>query len=189
MLGNMPVVGPQYPVNLSLAGRPCLVVGGGRVATRKVEGLLAANASVHVIATEVSVELRTLDVTYDERPFWPGDVEGFRLVITATNKPHVNRIVFEDAERHGIWVNAADDPASCSFTLPAVTRRGPLMMTVSTGGHSPALATHIKGKLEKQFGPEWEQLLHELSERREQMKAQGMSTENFDWRPLLEQVR
>jgi siroheme synthase-like protein len=177
----VPVDGPQYPVNLVLSGRRCLVVGGGHIAARKIEGLLRANAVVHVIASVVSDEVRSLPVTYEERPYVEGDVMGFRLVITATDSPEVNRSVFLDGEANNIWVNAADEPASCSFTLPAVARRGPIMVTVSTGGHSPALGTWLRGHVEGELGPEYEELVVMLSRLREEIKGAGGSTEDLDW--------
>lgn len=177
----MPVDGPQYPVNLILTGRPCLVVGGGRVAARKIEGLLRAGAVVHVIASVISDEVRRMEVTFEERPYSSGDVAGFRLVITATDSPLVNRSVFDDGEVHRVWVNAADEPSSCSFTLPAVARRGPLMVAISTGGHSPALATWLKGHVEAELGSQYEAFVMVLSKLREQVKAAGLSTEDLDW--------
>src|SRR5437763_16053533 len=155
----MPVDGPQYPVNLVLDGRPCLVVGGGAVAARKAAGLRACGARVHVVAPRIDDEIRVLagdGVTFEERPYKRGEVEDYRLVVAATDDPAVNRAVYEDGERAGVWVNSADDPASCSFTLPAVVRRGPVMVTVSTGGRSPALSSWPKAKVEADPGPESE---------------------------------
>src|SRR3954465_4766508 len=101
----MPVDGPQYPVLLDLRGRPCLVVGGGRVALGKVRGLLAVDADVTVVAPDVDEELAGLEaVTVVRRPYEPGDLDGKRLVLTATDDADVNRRVFVDAEARGIWV-------------------------------------------------------------------------------------
>ena len=85
-----------------------------------------------------------------------------------------------------MWVNAADDPALCSFTLPSVVRRGPLLVTVATGGHSPALATWLRARLEKELGPEYEVLLQLLSEARDRLRGEGSSTEDFDWQTALD---
>lgn len=177
----MPVDGPQYPVNLILSGRRCLVVGGGNIALRKIEGLLRADAVVHVVASFISDAVRRQCVSYEERAYMTGDVAGYRLVITATDNPEVNRQVFEDGEAHGVWVNAADEPASCAFTLPAIARRGPLMVAISTGGHSPALATWLRGHVEAELGPQYEEFARVLSSLREEVKAVGGSTENLDW--------
>ena len=137
----MPSAPALYPVNLVLAGRSCLVVGGGPVAARKVEGLLAAGAHVHVVATSVGPAVRACTgATWDERAYRPGEASDYRLVVVATDDAEVNRQVALDAEGAGVWVNAADDPGSCSFMLPSVVRRGPITLAVSTGGRSPALA-------------------------------------------------
>ena len=182
----MPVDAPLYPVNLVLAGKACLVVGGGAIAARKAEGLLAAEADVHVVAPLVSDTLRSLAVTWEERAYQPSDLEGRWLVITATDDAAVNAAVAADAEAAGLWVNSADDPANCSFTLPAIVRRGPLQVTISTGGHSPALATWLKGHVRDEMGPEYEVLLGLLSAEREAIKAAGRSTEGLDWQKALD---
>ena len=177
----------QYPVNLVLDGRPCLVVGGGRVALRKVEGLLACGGRVTVVAPSIDAELRGLPgVTLVERAWQPGDLDGMWLVIAATDDPAVNGAVYAEGERRGVWVNGADDPANCSFTLPSVVRRGDLQVTVSTGGRSPALATWLRRRLEGEIGPEYAVLLDLLATERDGLKAAGRSTEGLDWQSALD---
>lgn len=176
----------QYPVNLVLDGRPCLVVGGGKVALRKVEGLLACGGRVTVVAPTVDGGLRELPVTIEERPWRPADLDGMWLVIAATDDPAVNRAVYDAGQRAGVWVNGADDPANCSFTLPSVVRRGDLQVTVSTGGRSPALATWLRRRLEGEIGPEYAVLLDLLAAERDGLKAAGVSTEGLDWRSALD---
>ena len=176
----------QYPVNLVVEGRPCLVVGGGAVAARKAEGLLACGALVHVVATEVGPEIRSLPVTWEERPYERGEVAAYRLAVAATDAPDANAAVFEDGEAAGVWVNSADDPANCSFTLPAVVRRGSLMVTVSTAGRSPAMASWLKERLATELGPEYEVLLDLLAAEREAVRAAGRSTEGLDWQKVLD---
>jgi precorrin-2 dehydrogenase/sirohydrochlorin ferrochelatase len=182
----MPVDGPQYPVLLMLAGRPCLVVGGGPVAARKVEGLQAAGADVTVIAPEVSPEVVATGARTQRRAYQRGDAAGFRLVIAATDDPEVNAAVYEDAEAAGVWVNSADDPANCSFTLPAVLRRGDLTVSVSTAGHSPALARWLRDRIGDELGPEYEVLLRLLAERREALRSNGTPTEGMNWQDVLD---
>ena len=180
-------LGRPYPVNLIVEDRPCLVVGGGSVAARKVEGLLACGAVVHVVAPEVDDEIRGWpEVTLDERPYRSGDVSGRRLVIAATSSSAVNRAVFLDCEREGIWVCGADDPENCSFTLPSVVRRGSLVLTVSTGGRSPAVARWLRERLEAEFGPEYESLIDLVADRRAAVKAAGSSPSDLDWRKALD---
>ena len=187
----MPVDGPLYPVNLRLDGRRCLVVGGGAVATRKVLGLLEADAIVHVIATTVAPAIRALAnegrrVTWDERPYRPGDLDSYRLVVTTTHDPAVNRQVFDEGEARGIWVNSADDPDNCSFTLPSRIRQGSLLVTFATGGRSPALATWLRRRFSDEFGPEYATLVDMLAVEREDIRAAGGSTEGLDWQGALD---
>jgi precorrin-2 dehydrogenase / sirohydrochlorin ferrochelatase len=187
----MPVDGPQYPVNLVLRGRSVLVVGGGPVATQKVEGLLDGGAdTVLVVAPEVTAALAALEadglVRVERRPYASPEAADHRLVVTATSDPAVNHQVFVDADAAGVWVNSADDPANCTFTLPARVRRGSILVTVATGGHSPALATWLRRRFEAEFGPEYDELLELLSSERESIKAQGRSTEGLKWQEALD---
>jgi len=187
----MPDAGPSYPVNLVLTGRRCLVVGGGSVAARKVEGLLDAGASVHVIATEIGASVKALGdegraVSYDERPYETGDVEGYWLVVTATDNSSTNRQVFEECEARRIWVNSADDPANCSFTLPSLIRQGSLLVTFSTGGRSPAVATWLRRRFGDEFGPEYVTLIDMLSSARDTIREAGQPTEGLDWQGALD---
>lgn len=182
----------QYPVNLSLAGRRCLLVGGGRVALRKAAHLLACGADLVVVAPQVHADLAALAaagaVEWHRRPFRRGDIAGHRLVVTATGDPEVDQQVFDEAERLGVWVNSADDPARCTFTLPAVVRQGPVMVTASTGGASPALSSWLRERLEALVGPEFAEIAAVLAAERARVHAAGGSTEDFDWRPLIDQL-
>ncbi len=179
-----------YPVNLVVAGRRCVVVGAGRIATRKIEGLFAAGARVHVVAIEVSDEVRAWAdagvVTLSERPFEAPDLDYAWLATTATGVPAVDRAVFEAGEAARVWVNSADDPANCSFTLMSVVRQGDLVVAIGSNGRSPALATYLRDHVRKEMGPEWAALLELLSEAREEMRAGGRSSESADWRRALD---
>jgi len=187
----VPVDGPQYPANLVLRGRPVLVVGGGPVATQKVEGLLDGGAdAVLVVAPDVTDRLAALAgagrIRVERRPYASPEAGDHRLVVTATGDPAVDHRVFLDADAAGVWVNSADDPANCSFTLPARVRRGPILVTVATGGHSPALATWLRRRFEAEFGPEYDALVELLSRERESIKAEGRSTEGLAWQEALD---
>ncbi|HTV11568.1 MAG TPA: bifunctional precorrin-2 dehydrogenase/sirohydrochlorin ferrochelatase [Acidimicrobiales bacterium] len=184
----MPLAGPVYPVTLLLSGRSCLVIGGGQVASRKAAALVAADADVHVVATEVGPEMRELEglASIEERPYRPGEVTGHWLAIAATGDPAVNQQVFDDGEEARVWVNSADDPQRCSFILPAIARRGPVTVAVSTSGYSPALASWLKSELEAQLGPEIAELAELLAQARAALQAQGRATEGIDWRPGLD---
>ena len=182
----MPVDVPAYPVNLLVAGRRVLVVGGGAVAAEKVRGLLAAGAVVHLVATEVRDEVRALDLTWEERPYLRVEVAGYRLAVACTDDPAANQAVFDDGEAAGVWVNAADDPARCSYTLPARLDRGRLLVTVSTAGHSPALASWLRDQLAGELGPEYDTLIDLLAEARADLVAAGRPTLGADWRSALD---
>ena len=183
----MPLDTTLYPAGLVLAGRACLVVGGGDVAAAKVEGLRACGAKVHVVATQVGDALRARnDVTWEERPYRRGEVAAYRLVVAATGSPDVNRAVYEDGEAHGVWVNSADDPGNCSVVLPAVLRRGDLTIAVSTAGRSPAVASWLRRRLEAEIGPEYAMLLDLVAEAREAVRASGRSAESVDWQTVLD---
>lgn len=183
----MPVDEPLYPLNLRVQGERCVVVGGGRTALDKVRGLREAGAAVHVVAPDVIDEISALDgVTVARRPYRTGDLDGCRIAIAATDDAAVNRQVFVDGEAARVWVNAADDPANCRFTLPARIRRGPLLVTFATGGHSPALASWLRRRYEEEFGPEYETLIEMLSEARDERRAAGGTTEGLGWQRALD---
>ncbi len=186
----MPVDGSTYPVHLLLAGRPVLVVGGGRVATQKVQGLLAADAAVTVVAPRVGDDLEALAaagaLALERRHYRPGEVAGYRYAVTATGIPDVDGAVFADAEVAGVWVNAADDPAHCSVILPAVARRGPITLTASTGGRSPALATWLRRRFEVELDEAYVDLLDLLATERERLRAAGRATEGLNWQGALD---
>ena len=182
----MPVGARPYPVVLLLEGRKVLVVGGGAVAASKVVGLVAAGADVHVVALAVGDEVKAQPVTWEERAYEPGEAAGYRFVVTATDDPDVNARVFRDGEAAGVFVNAADDPAHCSATLPARFERGPVLLTVSTSGHSPALAAWLRDRLGEQLGPEVEALVELLAGARAELAARGEQRPPADWRAALD---
>jgi siroheme synthase-like protein len=179
-----------YPVNLVVAGRRCVVVGAGRIAARKVDGLLAAGADVHVVAPRLGDQVRAWRdegrITVAERAFQSGDLDGAWLATAATDDHVANHAVFEAGDSRGVWVNSADDPDNCSFTLMSVIRRGDLVVTVGTGGRSPALATWLKERITAELGPEYETLVELLSDARDAMQAEGRSTEDADWKRALD---
>ena len=179
-----------YPVDLLVSGRRCVVVGAGRIAARKIAALLDAGAVVHVVAPHLGPEVQAWQaagaVTVDERPFVAADLDGAWLATSATPDPAVNQAVYDAGEARRIFVNSADDPDRCSFTLMSVVRQGDLVVTIGTGGRSPALATYLKEHVATEMGPEWEVLLELLSEERERLRAAGTSTETVDWRRAID---
>lgn len=149
-----------YPVNLiGLAGRKAIVVGGGAVALRKVEGLLEGGAAVTVISPALANGMAALhaagEISVIQRPYQHGDLAGAWLAIAATDDAAVNHAVFAEAERRGCLVNVVDDPEHSNFIVPAVVRRGEVTVAVSTGGSSPALARRLRERLAERIGPEY----------------------------------
>jgi siroheme synthase-like protein len=174
-----------WPVNLLVRDRLVVVVGAGRIAARKVEPLLELGAVVVVVAPEVGPEIRAWSdgarLELRERAFRPDDLDSTWLAVTATSDPAVNEAVRRAGDERRVFVNAADDPAHCSFTLMSVIRRADLVVAIGTGGRSPALATWLKRHVTGEMGPEYEVLLDILSEAREELRAGGASSEDADW--------
>jgi siroheme synthase-like protein len=164
-----------YMACLKLTGRRCLVVGAGSVGLEKIEGLLACDARVHVIAPEVSGPVQELadagDIELTVRPFQAGDLEGHFLAIAATSDTDVNVAVFEEAEGRAMLCNVVDVPPLCSFILPAIVRRGPIAIAISTAGASPALAKRMKRELAETYGEEHAELAMILNDARGWAKA------------------
>jgi precorrin-2 dehydrogenase / sirohydrochlorin ferrochelatase len=172
----------DYPVVLDLSGVPVLLVGGGTIASRKAEGLRAAGARVTVVAPDVLDTLAAQVAEVRARRYAATDLDGHRLVMTATDDPAVNAQVAADARAAGVWVNSADDPEHCTFILPAVARRGPVVVAVGTGGSSPALARHLRDRIAGEvLTPEVEAAADDLSAQRAAIHAEGGSTEAIDW--------
>lgn len=151
-----------YPVLLDIAGRRCLVIGGGEVAARKVEALLDCGGRVSVVAPQVSAAIAGLaaagKIELRQRAYQPGDLEGAYLVIAASDAAEVNAAAHREAAERGILINVVDDPQRCTFVVPSVMRRGRVAIAISTSGASPALAAHLRRELEGVIGPEYEAL-------------------------------
>jgi precorrin-2 dehydrogenase / sirohydrochlorin ferrochelatase len=166
---------PFYIACLRLTGRRCVVVGGGDVGLEKVEGLLACDADVVLIAPDAIAPLRELaeerSIAWKQRPYETGDLETTFMAIAATNDTDVNIRVFEDAERRAMLVNVVDVPPLCNFILPAIVRRGPLAIAISTAGASPALAKRLKREIGETYGEPYARLAILLNESRGWAKA------------------
>jgi siroheme synthase-like protein len=164
-----------YMACLKLTGRRCLVVGAGAVGLEKIEGLLACDAGVHVIATEVDSPVQELadagDIELTVRPYRRGDLEGHFLAIAATSDTDVNVAVFEEAESRSMLCNVVDVPPLCSFILPAIVRTGPISIAISTAGASPALAKRMKREIGELFGDQYAELAELLNDARGWAKA------------------
>jgi precorrin-2 dehydrogenase/sirohydrochlorin ferrochelatase len=179
-----------YPLFLELAGRSCLVVGGGPVAERKVDGLLAAGAAVTVVSPAITAGLAALvadgRIRHVARGYRPSDLAGHRLAFVATDDGALNGAVAADGRDAGVWVNAADDPAHCDFILPSVLRRGPLQIAVATGGASPALSRAIREELEAYFTDDYAALAEIVAEVRQELHARGRRPAATTWSRALD---
>jgi precorrin-2 dehydrogenase/sirohydrochlorin ferrochelatase len=148
-----------YPIFLDLRGRPCLVVGGGEIATRKVEGLIGAAASVTVISPEASEMIRqhaqSNRLRHIKRSYRDGDLKGYFLAFAATGVAEVDARIACEAGTQGVLLNVVDRPVLCNFITPAVVQRGDLSIAVSTGGKCPGFAKRVKQKIEALIHPEY----------------------------------
>jgi precorrin-2 dehydrogenase/sirohydrochlorin ferrochelatase len=176
-----------YPAYLDLRGRLVLLVGGGRVAARKLASLVAAGARVRLVAPELAADtaaqLPHPMVDQRSRGFAPEDLEAAWLAVCATDDEAVNRAVAKAAEERRVFVNVVDVPPLCSFIVPASLSRGELMLAVSTGGASPAMARRLRERLEAEFGPEWGPFLRLMRALRQRVAALGRPAEEN--RPLF----
>jgi precorrin-2 dehydrogenase/sirohydrochlorin ferrochelatase len=159
---------PFYIACLKLTGRRCVVVGGGEIGLEKVEGLLACDGRVVLIAPEAEPELRRLaeegSIDWVHREYRAGDLEATFIAIAATNDTDVNIAVYNDAEARAMLVNVVDVPPLCNFILPAIVRSGPLAIAISTAGASPALAKRMKAEVAEMFGEPYARLAVLLNE-------------------------
>ena len=179
-----------FPMFLKLAGRRCLVVGGGAIGEGKIAGLLDAGAELTVVAPEVTETVKewasAARIAWLARPFSPADLEGVFLVVAATSHAEVNDLVFREARQRGILCNVVDDPVRCDFYYPAVLRRGRLQIAISTEGANPALAQRLRQELEQQFSAEYAAWLEELGETRQRLfKTQLDVSHRRRWLHLL----
>jgi precorrin-2 dehydrogenase/sirohydrochlorin ferrochelatase len=163
----------SYPVILDLSGKPCLVVGGGAVAQRKVEGLLKVGARVTVVAPELTGSIADLQkdgsITLHRRSFKPDDLDNQTLVFGALDDPEARRNLSAEARKRGVPANLADDPQNCDFIVPSSFSRGDLLVTVSTGGRSPAMSRKLRQVLETKIGQSFAMQVEAMAKVRERV--------------------
>jgi precorrin-2 dehydrogenase/sirohydrochlorin ferrochelatase len=179
---NLEITAMKYfPINLQIADRKCIVIGGGRVAARKVATLLECGGVVEVISPELVAELRELHrqgrLIWRVRSYQPGDLAGAFLVIAATDAEEVQAAVFDEAVAANQLINVADVPQRCNFILPAVVSRGDLVIAVSTAGQSPALAQRIKKQLAEAYGDEYATVVEIMGRLRPEVLALGLGSD------------
>ena len=174
-----------YPTMLRLQGRPCVVIGGGRVAIRKVSRLLEAGAAVRVIAPTLDEPLERLvksgAIKVERRPYRRGDLAGALLAFAATDSRTVNTAVSDEADERGILVNVADDPQASSFHVPATLERQGISIAISTGGRSPAFARRLREELDDVLSDDRLALLELYAELRAELTSQQIPTSGVSW--------
>jgi precorrin-2 dehydrogenase / sirohydrochlorin ferrochelatase len=179
-----------YPIFLELDGRRVLVVGGGAVAAQKMRNLHPAGPSITVIAPELKEEMTEYHAAgqfeWQERDYREGDVEGYDMVMVATDDGAVNKQVSSEARDRKIWVNAADDIPNCDFILPSMVRRGSLVLAASTGGGSPALARRVRETLEDTFEPWWGDLAELLKDMRNETRREKVMYTPEAWKTAMD---
>ena len=194
LLDNLPRMTQMdyFPIFLKLQQQPCLVVGAGTVAARKIEALIKAEAEITVIAKDISANVAILQKTYSftiqQKAFEPDDIKNFKLVISATNDDTVNRLVADTAQKQQLLVNVVDRPELCSFIFPAIIDRSPIIAAFSSGGASPVLTRLLRAKIESIIPPAYGQLAH-LAEKFRQMVKQKITQPNqrrIFWEQVLQ---
>jgi precorrin-2 dehydrogenase/sirohydrochlorin ferrochelatase len=175
-----------YPVCLDVAGKPCLVVGGGRVALRKAQDLLEAGAKVRAVAPKfIEAFHKTCGIELRRKEYDSSDLSGCALAIAATDDEEANRRVCADARRERILVNVVDAPEMCDFIVPATLRRGEMTISVSTGGASPALARKIRFELERRYPARYAAYVRLLGEMRQALRKKFPAQKR---REIMEQM-
>jgi len=188
------VSGGYYPVNLKIEGKKCVVVGGGKVAERKVKLLLEKDALVTVVSPKVTVSLQKLHreakIGHWSAAYSPSHLRDVFLAIAATNDRAINSRVAKDANRFGILVNVVDSPAESGFILPAILSRGDLTIAVSTAGRSPALARKIKEDLALIYPSEYSDLTEMVARTRERIKRKypDLHERKEVWKKIMKQL-
>lgn len=178
-----------YPIFLEMKDRRCVVIGGGSVAERRVEGLLAAGSNVTVISPSITDGLRDLlgqgAIRHVAREYRAGDWAGYDLVFAATDYSETNAAVANEARSLRIWVNSADEPDHCDFIMPAVIRRGGLAVAVSTGGESPAATRAIREELDEYFTADYAGFVQIAGEVRRELRERAVSPPGGAWSRAL----
>ena len=180
---------PYYPVFLDLQGKPCVIIGGGEVAERKIQYLLECQASVTIISPEVTPGIKAKadsgEIGWLEREYTDGDLDRVVLAIAATDQRAVNKAIAGEASKKGVVLNVVDDPALCTFIAPAVVRQGDVTVALSTGGASPALARKLRESLEGNELLEYAHLTGVLSSARKELKRRRITVHPDRWQECI----
>ncbi len=178
-----------YPVFLNLAGKRCVIIGGGTIAEGKISKLKETGAQVTIISPDATPAIQKMAkqgvVEWTPRKYQPGDLEGAFLGIAATDVRQVNQQIFQEAEHLGVVLNVVDDAELCAFIAPSIVERGPVTVAISTGGTSPALARKLRETLEDSPALEWAELAPVLSKARKEIKKRGVAVDPQRWQCCL----
>ncbi|HKV46662.1 MAG TPA: bifunctional precorrin-2 dehydrogenase/sirohydrochlorin ferrochelatase [Candidatus Acidoferrales bacterium] len=170
-----------FPIFLKMSKRQCLVVGAGKIAEEKIEGLLPTGADIHVVAPKATPRIRALAqdkrINWQRRAFRASDLRRAFVVVAATSSTALHEKIYREARRQKVLCNVVDDPVHCDFYYGSVVRRGALQIAISTAGKSPALAQRIRKMLEQQFGPEYEEWVDALGQARDRLFSRKMDPE------------
>jgi len=179
-----------YPIFLNLQDRRCVVIGGGKVALRKIKALLDCGAKVTMISPEPHPEIVKLSkkkvIRLFQRDYRKEDLNDAAVAFACTGVKEINRRVAEDSKKLRVPVNITDDPGLSEFIIPSFFRRGDLTIAVSTAGVSPALARKIRKNLEKSLGKEYASLVSLIGEVRSALKKRGCAVDGEAWQKVLE---
>ena len=180
-----------YPTYLNLAGKKCVILGGGTVAQGKLAGFRDAGAVITIISPDATPGIRRAarngQVQWLEREYHSGDLEGAFIAVAATNVWHVNREIYDEAEKLGVLLNVVDDPDLCTFIAPSVVKRDPVTLAISTGGASPALARKLRETLADHPALEWADLANVLARARREVKQRRVSIDPDRWQCCITQ--
>jgi len=178
-----------YPVFLNLAGKRCVILGGGTIAQGKIAALKGAGGAITIISPDATLGIQTAarrgDVKWLERKYEPGDLKGAFIAVAATNVWYVNREIFDEAEELGVLLNVVDDPDLCTFIAPSIVKRDPVTLAISTGGASPALARRLREVLSDDPALEWADLADVLSRARKVLKERRAVVDPERWQCCL----
>ena len=180
-----------YPTFLNLAGKKCVILGGGTVAQGKIAGFRDAGAVITIISPDATAGIQRAaqngHVQWLERKYQPGDLTGAFIAVAATNVWHVNREIYDEAEKLGVLLNVVDDPDLCTFIAPSVVKRDPVTLAISTGGASPALARKLRETLANHPALEWADLAGVLSRARREVKERRVAIDPDRWQCCITQ--
>lgn len=179
-----------YPAYLNLQGRRCVVIGAGEIAERKIAQLLEASADVSVISPEATTAVQQWaangQLHWSQRAYQQGDLADAWVAIAATDDPATNQQISSEAEQRRIFLNIVDKPALCGFIAPAIVRRGPVTVAISTGGLSPALARKLRETLQESAALSWADAGHLLADVRRELKRSGIAASPDAWQAALD---